>query len=35
MLAGKERPLPREFWGWRRAVVGERLLELAASLGGL
>ncbi|HEX9731676.1 MAG TPA: ribonuclease D [Thermoanaerobaculia bacterium] len=35
VLAGKERPLPRELRGWRRAVVGERLLELAASLGGL
>lgn len=35
VLKGKERPLPRELRGWRRAVVGERLLELAASLGGL
>lgn len=35
VLLGKERPLPRVLRGWRRAVVGERLLEIAASLGGL
>ena len=30
MIAGTEPPLPRALRGWRRQVIGERLLELFA-----
>ena len=31
-LAGREPVLPRELHGWRRAVIGERLVEAAGTL---
>lgn len=34
VIAGRESPLPEELRGWRREVVGERLLDVAAPLAG-
>lgn len=34
VVTGREPPLPKELRGWRRRVIGDRLLELAAPLAG-